>query len=272
MDSPALSTELCQRILRHLGMPADSPPTLDTLRLLLTRYTRTVPWESASRIARRAIHAREADCALLGEAFWESHFAQGSGGTCYESNYAVWGLLRWLGYEGYLTLNNMGESIACHSAIVVLIDGRKLLLDVGLPLHALMEVDSAFETSASSQFMDYRVAPQSRNRYEIWRSRPAGVAFTLVDEPVADAAYRQAAIHDYRHDGGLFLDKVVIGKVIDEQLWRFNSQEKPLVLQQFVDGQRRDHALTDAPAEVARKFGMARSVVARALENADPSC
>ena len=272
MDSPTLPTELCQRILRHLGMPSDSPPDLDTLRLLLGRYTRIVPWESASRIARRAIHAREADCALLGEAFWASHFVHGSGGTCYESNYAVWGLLRWLGYDGYLTLNNMGEDIACHSAIVLFIDGRKLLLDVGLPLHAPLEVDSARETSASSQFMDYRVGQTNPRRYEIWRSKPAGVAFTLVDEPVADEPYRRAAIGDYRREGGLFLDKVVIGKVLDEQLWRFNSQEKPLVLQQFVDGQRRDHALTDAPADVARKFGIARSVVAAALENVYPSC
>ncbi len=265
MDSPALPTELCQRILRHLGMPTDLPPNLATLRLLLSRYTRTVPWESASRITRRARHARAADCALLGEAFWESHFALGSGGTCYESNYAVWGLLRWLGYTGYLTLNNMGESIACHSAIVLIIDGRKQLLDVGLPLHAVLALDATRQTTASSPFMDYRAEPARSGRYAIWRSKPEGTAFTLVDEPVADAAYRSAAIRDYRRDGGLFLDKVVIGKVVDEQLWRFNSQERPLVLQQFVAGERQDHALEEPAAEVSRKFGIAQQVVAAAL-------
>ena len=174
------------------GLPAAPPPSLDTARHLLRAWTRIVPWESASRIMRRAQRGNEADCALIGESFWQSHFEVGSGGTCYESNYALWGLMRWLGYEGYLTLNNMGESIACHSAIVLRLDGRKWLLDVGLPLHALIPLDAARPSAASSPFMDYRAEAESRRRYEIWRSQPAGVAFTLVDEPVADAPYRRA--------------------------------------------------------------------------------
>ena len=270
MDTPALPPELCQRILRHFGLPATPPPSLDTARHLLRAWTRIVPWESASRIMRRAQSDNEADCALIGESFWQSHFEVGSGGTCYEGNYALWGLLRWLGYEGYLTLNNMGESIACHSAIVLRLDGRKWLLDVGLPLHALIPLDAARPSAASSPFMDYRAEAESRRRYEIWRSQPAGVAFTLVDEPVADAPYRRALTNDYRRDGGLFLDKAVISKVVDAQLWRFNSAERPWVLQEFVDGQRRDHALGDAATELSRKFGIAESVVAAALGTLDP--
>ena len=68
-----------------------------------------MPWESASRIVRRARHTESADCVLLGAEFWESHFALGTGGTCYESNYAFFGLLRRIGFEGYLTINDMGS-------------------------------------------------------------------------------------------------------------------------------------------------------------------
>jgi hypothetical protein len=70
----ALSAALCRRILRRFSLPLESPPSLDTLRQLLARYTRTAPWESASRIARRARHEAAADCALLGADFWASHF------------------------------------------------------------------------------------------------------------------------------------------------------------------------------------------------------
>ena len=117
-EAAALSDSLCRRILDHFGLPIALPPNLDTLRQLLARYTRTAPWESASRIARRARHEKAEDCALLGADFWESHIESGAGGTCYESNYAFFGLLRFMGFEGYLTINDMGSAIGCHSAIM----------------------------------------------------------------------------------------------------------------------------------------------------------
>ena len=67
-----------------------------------------MPWESASRIVRRARHARPRRLRLAGRGLLGSHFALGTGGTCYESNYAFFGLLRRLGYDGYLTINDMG--------------------------------------------------------------------------------------------------------------------------------------------------------------------
>ena len=220
---------------------------------------------------RRARHERSADCALLGEAFWESHFAQGTGGTCYESNYAFFGLLRWLAYEGYLTINDMDATIGCHSAIVVLLDGGKYMVDVGYPIHALLPLLLEGESLARSAFMDYSVEPLGECRYAIWREIQARTrAFQLNDRAIADADYRAIAVGDYRHDGGQFLDKIVIHKAVDGELWRFNGDERPYRLQRFVDGERRDYALGDDPAaELAAKFGMAREVVAEALAALD---
>ena len=262
-----LSAALSQRILYHFELPADPPPTLSTLRRLVNRYTRTVPWESASRIVRRSRQVESTDCILLGEAFWESHFAFGTGGTCYESNYAFVGLLQRLGYTGYLTINDIGGAIGCHSAIVVLLDGCKYLVDVGYPLYAVLPLRADQETSADSPIMKYTLASKGGNRYRIRREpHPRGDGFLLHDKPVADAAYRAIGIHDYRHDGGQFLNEIVIHKVVDEQLWRFNSDERPFRIQQFVAGQRRDHMLGDDPAgEVASKFGMSPAVLEEAM-------
>ncbi len=267
-DTNPLPPALCMRVLSHFGMSASPPRTLETLQQLVTRYTRTVPWESASRILRRARQAESADCVLLGAAFWESHFTRGTGGACYESNYAFFGLLRWLGYDGYLTINDMGETVGCHSAIVVLLDSQKFLVDVGYPVHAVLPLRREGETVVHSAIMDYAVEPLSASRYAIWREiQPRNSAFQLNDQPVSDADYRAIAIHDYRHDGGQFLNEIVIHKVVNEQLWRFNSGEQSLRLQQFVDGERRDHVLGDDPAaELARKFGIARDVVAEAMK------
>ena len=264
----ALPTSLCRRILNHFGMSAQPPRTLETLRQLVASYTRMVPWESASRILRRARHERASDCAILGADFWESHFEAGTGGTCYESNYAFFGLLRWLGYEGYLTINDMDAAIGCHSAIIVLFDGRKYLVDVGFPLYTIIAIKADQETSAECPIMNYKLSPQGGNRYQLRRElRTRVYGFTLRDEPVAEADYRAIAIHDYRHDGGQFLDAIVVHRVVDEQLWRFHSDVQPFCSQQFVNGERRDHAMgDDAAAELAEKFGIARDVVAGAME------
>ena len=267
MDTPALPAPLCLRILRHLGFPVTPPATIYALRMLMTRYTHVVPWESASRIARRAKHESNADCALPGADFWQSHFKIGSGGACYESNYAFFGLLRWLGYDGYLTINDMGESIGCHSAIVLRLDGRKWLVDVGIPLHAPLPFPDKGKSETDSRFFRYGMIAEGEDRYQITRQpHPSPIIFTLVDKPVADADYRNIAINDYAHDTGLFLDKVVINKVVTGQMWRFNSEERPWRLQRFVDGERTNHPLHgDAAESLARKFGLSAHAIAAGL-------
>ena len=266
-ETKPLAPELTRRILRHFGLEPDLRTDLASLQELVTAYTRTVPWESASRIVRRAQHDSAENCVLYGTDFWDSHFTLGAGGTCYESNYAFYALLRRLGYAGYLTINNMGEAIGCHSAIVVQLDGRKHLVDVGYPVHAVLPLDVNCIAQTNHAVMNYTVEPIGEGRYEIRRlsSQPHS-GFTLVDEPVSDADYRAIGIHDYRPDGGQFLKEIVIHKVLAGQLWRFNSADRPLRIQQFIDGERRDHRLGGDPAgEVAAKFGIAREVVAQAM-------
>ena len=270
-DTAPLSAELSRRVLKHLGLPDAPEPDLAALQQLVASYTRTVPWESASRIARRARHPESAQCVIYGETFWESHFAAGTGGTCYESNYAFFGLLRQLGYAGYLTINDIGGAAGCHSAIVVLLDGCKYLVDVGFPLYTVVKIESQRETKAACPIMNYSLAPKGGDQYQLRRElRERAHSFVLHDRPVGDAEYRAIGIHDYRHDGGQFLDAIVIHRVVAEQLWRFHSDVRPYCLQQFVDGERRDHLLDgDMAGEVAQKFGISRDILVQAAAALD---
>lgn len=268
---PPLDGALAPRILQRFGMPDRPQATESTLRQLLDRYTRIVPWESASRIVRRAKHDSQDDCPVFAEAFWESALELGTGGTCYESNYAFFSLLRRLGYDGYLTINDMGTSIGCHSAIIIWLDGRKHLVDVGFPLHAVLPLPERESAAADSPFFRYRVEFAEANRYTIWRRpHPQELVFTLVDEAVSDADYRAITVHDYRHDGGQFLNEIVIHKVIDDQLWRFNSDDPPPHLQVFVDGERQNHYLDgDVAGQLAETFDMDRGIVDGAMRAID---
>jgi arylamine N-acetyltransferase len=266
-------------VLSYLGL-TEAAPALPFLEQLIAAYCCTVPWESAFRIVRRADTATSAsstslsrsvqavteNCPRWPEQFWQDAIHRGGGGTCFESNYAFFALLQSLGFEGYLTINNMGESIGCHTAIIILLDGQKWLVDAGLPIFVPLPLSSQGVIHRSSPFLHYTVRPDGRSQYQIERRpHPRQIAFTLIDEPIDDATYRAATAADYG-ENGLFLEFVIINKIINNQAWRFNMSERPWRLNRFEWGQRFDTELDgDAATAVAKHFGMETAVVQQAF-------
>jgi len=265
MITQPLTPDLTRAALAHLNVAA-APPTLALLDTLIGAYTRTVPWESAFRIAKRASTQDTADCHRWPEEFWQDAIERGGGGTCFESNYAFFRLLLSLGYQGNLTINNMGSQIGCHTAIVLNLEGERWLADVGLPLFIPLPLDAHAQTTRSCALATYTITPDGEGRYTIERNpHPSPYAFTLIDRPVEDDAYRAATTGDYGPDG-LFLNRVIVNKVINGQIWRFNSAESPLHLEQFQNGERSDLAIAGDVAEVVgRQFGMDVATVRAAL-------
>lgn len=265
MSSNELSESLKSNVLAFLGM-AETAPTFPLLEALMAAYCCHVPWESAFRIVRRAEKVATKDCPRWPEQFWQDALTQGGGGTCFESNYAFFALLQSLSYKGYLTINNMGDSIGCHTAIIILIDGQKWLVDAGLPLFALLPISSRGVMHRTSQFLHYTVRPDGRNRYQIYRRpHPKHNAFTLIDEPVNDATYRAATEADYG-ENGLFLEFVIVNKILQGQHWRFNMSEWPWRLNRFEWGKRFDTEIEGDPATfVANHFGMDTAVMQQAF-------
>jgi arylamine N-acetyltransferase len=231
-----------------------------TLDSLVAAYVRRVPWESVSRIARRR--------PAWPDDFWSSAMQQGTGGTCFESNLAFFDLLRGLGHTGYLTINDMGETQGCHSAIVLQDGSGKTLVDVGLPLYATLPLDPNHITHATSPFHTFSAVPLGDNRYEIRRDRhPNPYCFTLIDCPVDEDTYRTVLRNDYGPDG-LFLDRAIIHKVINERVWRFDGTQ-PYHLKSFDQGEKTYYLLDQDAATVARQladhFGIAYQLVLKAL-------
>src|SRR5262245_59501405 len=122
---PVLGPGLADAVLAHLGVARAAPDSalLDTL---LAAYKARLPRDSTTRIVKRAATADTAACPRWPEEFWTDALERAGGGTCYESNYALFALLRSLGYDGYLTLNNMRDIArpACHAAIVLSLAGE----------------------------------------------------------------------------------------------------------------------------------------------------
>ncbi len=263
---PLLSRDLKTAVLKRLNVP-EANPSIPYLDQLIGAYVQTVPWETAFRIVRRDQVADTAVCPRWPAIFWQDNIERGGGGTCFESNYAFFALLQSLGYEGYLTINNMGESIGCHTAIVVILQGQKWLVDAGLPLFAPIPISPNGVMIRTTPFMCFAVRPDGANIYQVERwPHPQYNAFTLIDNPVDEEAYCQATVADYGA-GGLFLDRVIINKIIKGVPYRFNMWERPWAINQFGWGMRTDIALgDDAETAVAQHFGLNKDVVLKAFK------
>lgn len=266
----ALTDRQEKAVLNYLEVTPNGVPDLLLLEELISAYTRFVPWESATRIIRRARVTDDEMCPRWPGIFWEDAIEQGGGGTCFESNYAFYALLTKLGFTGYLTINNMGESIGCHAAIIVHLDDDLWLADVGLPVYVPLALHPRNKTSRTSRFHKYFVTPKALDVYDIDRDRhPKRNCYTLIKVPVAQEQFKTAIADDYGQNG-LFLDRVIVTKVIGDRVWRFNSGEVPYQMERFKDGQREvldlPNDLRGAAQSIGQRFGIEEQIIFSGLE------
>jgi arylamine N-acetyltransferase len=271
MDTPPLSSESTRLALSHLEI-TPAAAGRETLAALLDAYVRHVPWESASRIAKRAATQDTRACPRWPDEFWRDASQYGTGGTCFESNYAFFSLLRTLGYEGYLTINDMKATTGCHTAIIIRLDGERLLVDAGFPVHCLIALDEHTDTRGTSADESYTLHPEGDHRFTLTRDlHPAPYCFTLIDHPISDHDYRAATTADYG-DNGLFLDQVIVTRVVGDRIWRFANREQPERLASFKGGTRTDHPIDgDIAAVVGHRFNINDTVLRRALGSREGS-
>lgn len=259
---------LVRDILNYLNCPPRAP-TLRYLNRLIHSYIRTVPWESVSRIVKRHTTSKTKDCPRLPEEFWRDALQYGLGGTCYESSLAFYSLLASLGYEGYLTVNDMGETRGCHAAIVLLLDGQKYLVDVTIPVHVAVRIDPRKITRRQTAFHNYAILPVRENVYDVTRSHhPKRNSFTLIDVPFSLPEYRDILEKDYLGTG-YFLKSIVLNKVVDGKTTRFFSDQKPHRLECFNREVKQETILQagSLPRVLASIFKMSEDRIASALSH-----
>jgi arylamine N-acetyltransferase len=248
-------------------------PTLDYLRRLQLAFKHHVPWESASRIVRAASVARQQDRPRRPAEFWQRAIIDGTGGTCFESDYAFGELLRSLGYTVEYRINDMPDedAVACHAAVVVTLEGARHLSDVGLgsPIECPLPLDIEGEQIVEGETERYRLRPGPANTVALSREgarddQENAPMYLLVDRPVSDDAYDARVVEDYG-ERGLFLDAVRLTRwFVDGTALRY-SPGRGLI--ERVDRRWRERAWRsdDHVRELARLFAMPSAVVGRAF-------
>ena len=221
--------------LRFLEL-AREKPSLDYLRRLAVHYKERVPWETASRILRNATVEDQSARPRRPAEFWQLAVEQGTGGTCFESNYAFWALLGALGFDCELRINDMPArgSERCHAAIVVRLDGKRYLTDVGysFPFYEPLPLTSAKEHNIRGPGYAYDILRIAPNRYELRSPVENGLdgvaqMYVLVDEPVDPPAFDARVVEDYG-PAGLFLDAVALFQAWPDRTLSIYSEARGL--------------------------------------------
>ncbi len=267
MNHLLLDDALVDEALAFLGLRRQQP-TLAYLNALIGAFGQRVPWESVTRLIKRSVTAETADCPRWPQEVWRDALDLGGGGTCFEIHYAFFALLAALGFEGYLTLNDMGETRACHAALVIRLDGQKYLVDVSVPFpyaFAYGPTDAALHFH--SPWLDFAIQPKGGRRYDIIRTPHARpTIFTFDDTPVSADEFEAAIAADYLPTGW-FLNRVVINKMLGETAWLFNSNTRPYMLESFDHDGKHEiplNPVTLAPA-LAERFHIPAEKIGAAL-------
>ena len=266
MTNQNLSDSLVKEILNYLGCPPKAP-TLRYLNQLIHAYIRRVPWESVSRIVKRHATLATKDCPRLPEEFWTEAMQYGFGGTCFESSLAFYSLLTALGYEGYLTGNDMGESRGCHAAIVIIVGGQKYLVDNTIPVHTAVRINPRKVTRRWTPVYNYALHPVWKNVYEVKRSHNSKrISFMLIDVPVSLPDYHIIVQNDYLETGN-FNKNVVMNKVINNKTTLFFSDHQPYKLERHNKRGRWETPLRSEilPRALAKTFNMPEGSISAAL-------
>jgi arylamine N-acetyltransferase len=242
-------------------------PCLAYLQELISAFSITVPWESISKILRKATWGNPENCFRSENEFWTQSFQYGTGGTCYESNWAFSQLLISLGFDAYLTINKIVDKNSAHTAIVVTIDQLKYLVDVGYPLYAPIQLDADRIRNTSCHLITYRSSCLGQNEYLIENfPHPRPYLFHLKDVPVNPVDYLETARDDYG-ENGLFSDRIIIRKVIDQVPARFDSSDIPFNIHTLHNGEKQRTVVNEDQLikKLSDHFKISPELVARAF-------
>jgi hypothetical protein len=258
-------------------------PTRSYLGRLQRAYKAHVPWETASRVVRASEVEALAERPRRPPEFWRLAMEQGSGGTCFESDFAYWALLDGLGFEASLHVNDMPQyrGIRDHASVTVALDGERYLTDVGLgmALVAPIPLRASGMASVGTAALGQTLRRTAGNRWRLEvvgdpaRLTPgaaggdgSGLLYELIDRPLDLEAYDAQVVRDYG-PGGLFLDAVRVTRgFADGTVVRFSPPETVLRF----DGERWSEetlAPSDDRAEqIAGLVGMPEELLRRAFE------
>jgi len=254
-----------RRYLDVLGFPRQPPPSLKGLKELVGAQLTRVPFENISKLYYRKRFGLT-DMPSLNrylEGIEQYHF----GGTCYSNNFHFYCLLASLEYEARFCAADMA-SPDVHSVIMVTVDGREYLVDVGYaapflePLPRDLKTDCVVALGRDR----YVLKPQDsggRSRLELYRKGVLKHGYVAKPTPRAITDFRRVVADSFR-PAATFLNSILVARffagrsIVVHNLTVIESQGARCEVRSLKD-------LAEAAAVIHLHVGIPQEIVAEAV-------
>lgn len=266
MPETPMTTALCERYLRVLGVPRRDP-TLAALAELTTAHVTKIPFENISKLLRyhrsgfRGIPKLETvldDVETL-------HF----GGTCYSNNYHFYRLLLTLGYQVVLCGADMSRPDV-HLVSLVRLGGREYLVDAGYgapfldPLPRDLDHDQEI-TLGDERYVLRPKDPAGRSRLELHRIGRKSHSYEVNPAPRRIEEFQQV-IEDSFAPTATFMNALTIarfrpgGSTVLRNLTSIESEGTRSRVRRYPDA-------SHLPDAIEQTFGIPASISREVLEH-----
>ncbi|MDZ7372651.1 MAG: arylamine N-acetyltransferase [candidate division KSB1 bacterium] len=136
---PEKHYEAADEFLRQAGIRR-AVPDEETLEAILRPFSR-FPYENISKILKLNRWFLEPQRIRTPEEVVEDHIRFRLGGTCFSLTFTLQTILERVGFTCYPVMAHMRSGLNCHCALVVRLEGRKVLVDPGYLLHRPLVLD-----------------------------------------------------------------------------------------------------------------------------------
>lgn len=211
-----MSASVLQRYLDLLGVRTANP-SFDALSEIVEAHLTRIPFENVSKLYYRTQNRRTLPTLeQYLDGIERFHF----GGTCYPNNYYFSRLLQSLGYQARLCGADMNRPDV-HLVIMVVLDGREYLVDVGYgaPFYKPMPSDLNDDLVMILGRERYVLQPKDgsgRSRMEMYRDDLLVHSYLAKPEAREIPEFDQVIIDSFRDDA-TFMNRLVIARFFTDR-------------------------------------------------------
>lgn len=258
---PTATSPTLRLFATHFGLRPE--PENSTVLEAVARAFARIPYENLTKIIRSAEAGAESVERLPYDVVSE-HVKLGSGGTCFSLTAALLHLVRALGWRAEPILADRHYGPDTHCALLVWVNGQPHLLDPGyLIVRPVPILGSGSETKIENGFNEVILTPQSDERLELWTAQAGSRSrrLTFKTTPADSAQFLRAwrASFDWDMMRYPVLTRIIEGEHLYLQNRRWSRRGAHGV-------ERAELELETLPGRLAKDFGIAESVVRRALD------
>lgn len=248
---------------RHQFRIDDTLDPLVQLRLIATSFAQ-LPYENLTKILREHQTRQADDLRRLPSEILSEHTRLGTGGTCFSLTWTLLHLVRALGLRAEPILADRRYGPDTHSALLVWMDGRKLLLDPGYLLVDAVPMPEQNTLLVPTSFHEVQLEAQQQGErlsLSTIHQQKSTYRLTYKTKPVDTAEFLRAWDASFNFDmmGYPVLSRIVEGKL-------YYLQKQSLLVRSRETSERVEVATDNMVETIHQVFGIDAAVASQSLQ------